>query len=69
MAYQETGGVRSTGIPVDQTVLANEQVIEGLRLALRCAGGTQREISQWFLRITAYAQELLDDIDTAGRLA
>jgi len=48
--------------PVDQTVLANEQVIDGK--GWRSGVPVQkREIQQWFLRITDYAQELLDAID------
>jgi leucyl-tRNA synthetase len=49
--------------PVDQTVLANEQVIDGKGWR---SGATveKREIPQWFLKITAYAQELLDGLDT-----
>lgn len=48
--------------PVDQTVLANEQVIN-------CRGWRsgalveRREIPQWFIKITAYAEELLNDLD------
>ncbi|HYY16577.1 MAG TPA: leucine--tRNA ligase, partial [Gammaproteobacteria bacterium] len=43
----------------DQTVLANEQVEEGL--CWRCSTPvTQKELEQWFLRITAYADELLE---------
>jgi leucyl-tRNA synthetase len=43
----------------DQTVLANEQVVEGL--CWRCSTPvTQKELEQWFLRITAYADELLE---------
>ena len=49
--------------PVDQTVLANEQVIEG-RGWRSGALVEKREIPQWFLRITDYAQELLDGLDT-----
>ena len=48
--------------PKDQTVLANEQVIDGH--CERC--GTlveQRNLEQWFFRITEYAQQLLDDFD------
>ena len=48
--------------PVDQTVLANEQVIDGH--CERC--GTlveQRQLEQWFFRITDYADRLLDDFD------
>jgi leucyl-tRNA synthetase len=48
--------------PVDQTVLANEQVIDG-RGWRSGALVEQKEIPQWFIRITAYAQELLDDLD------
>ncbi len=44
------------------TVLANEQVIDGK--CWRCDGQVERKyLSQWFLKITDYAQELLDDID------
>ncbi len=48
--------------PVDQTVLANEQVVDGRGWR---SGATveRREIPQWFLRITAYADELLADLD------
>ncbi|MEE4279442.1 MAG: leucine--tRNA ligase [Halieaceae bacterium] len=48
--------------PVDQTVLANEQVIEG-RGWRSGAVVERREIPQWFLRITAYADELLAALD------
>jgi leucyl-tRNA synthetase len=48
--------------PVDQTVLANEQVIDG-RGWRSGAIVEKREIPQWFLRITDYAQELLDGLD------
>ena len=47
--------------PVDQTVLANEQVIDG-RGWRSGALVEKREIPQWFLRITDYAQELLDEL-------
>jgi len=44
------------------TVLANEQVVDGR--CWRCDGTvTLRELDQWFLRITSYASELLDDLD------
>ncbi len=49
--------------PVDQTVLANEQVIDG-RGWRSGAIVEKREIEQWSVRITAYAQELLDAIDS-----
>jgi leucyl-tRNA synthetase len=48
--------------PVDQTVLANEQVIDG-RGWRSGAPVERREIPQWFLKITAYADELLNDLD------
>ncbi len=48
--------------PVDQTVLANEQVVDG-RGWRSGALVERRKIPQWFLKITAYAQELLDDLD------
>jgi len=48
--------------PVDQTVLANEQVIDG-RGWRSDAIVERREIPQWFMRITAYAEELLEGLD------
>ncbi|MFT4673007.1 MAG: leucyl-tRNA synthetase, partial [Pseudohongiellaceae bacterium] len=48
--------------PVDQTVLANEQVVNG-RGWRSGAIVERRSIPQWFVKITAYAQELLDDLD------
>ncbi len=48
--------------PVDQTVLANEQVIDG-RGWRSGALVEQKEIPQWFMKITDYAQELLDSLD------
>ena len=48
--------------PLDQTVLANEQVIDG-RGWRTGALVEKREIPQWFLKITDYAQELLDGLD------
>lgn len=48
--------------PVDQTVLANEQVIDG-RGWRSGAIVEQKEIPQWFVKITAYAEELLQDLD------
>ncbi len=51
--------------PVDQTVLANEQVVEGC--GWRSGAPVERkEIVQYFLRITAYAEELLTGLDTLG---
>jgi len=52
--------------PVEHTVLANEQVIDG-RGWRSGALVEQRELTQWFLKITAYAQELLDALDTLER--
>jgi len=49
--------------PVDQTVLANEQVIDG-RGWRTGALVEKREIPQWFLKITDYAQQLLEGLDT-----
>ncbi|MEK9533966.1 MAG: leucine--tRNA ligase [Halieaceae bacterium] len=47
----------------DQTVLANEQVVDGK--CWRCDNPVERKaINQWFIKITDYAQELLDDLDT-----
>ncbi|ADJ27416.1 leucine--tRNA ligase [Nitrosococcus watsonii] len=48
--------------PVDQTVLANEQVIDG-RGWRSGALVERREIPQWFLKITAYGEELLTSLD------
>jgi len=49
--------------PVDETVLANEQVIDGCGWRSG-APVERREIPQWFLRITDYAEELLAGLDT-----
>jgi leucyl-tRNA synthetase len=57
LAYKKTGVVNWD--PVDQTVLANEQVIDG-RGWRTGAPVEKREIPMYFLRITAYAEELLD---------
>ena len=60
MVYKKTSAVN--WCPHDQTVLANEQVIDGC--CWRCDTVVERkEIPQWFVRITKYAQELLDDLD------
>ncbi|MCQ8127217.1 leucine--tRNA ligase [Methylomonas rivi] len=59
LVYKKTAPVN--WCPHDQTVLANEQVIDGC--CWRCDTQVEKkEISQWFLKITAYAQELLDDL-------
>jgi len=51
--------------PVDQTVLANEQVEEG-RGWRSGALIEKKEISQWYMKITDYAEELLNDLDKLG---
>src|SRR5262245_21371688 len=52
--------------PVDQTVLANEQVIDG-RGWRSGAPVEQRELTQWFFKITAFSQDLLDALDRLDR--
>ena len=60
LAYKKTAGVN--WCPHDQTVLANEQVIDGK--CWRCDTEVERrEIAQWFMKITDYADQLLDDLD------
>lgn len=60
MAYKKVSAVN--WCPNDQTVLANEQVIDGC--CWRCDSPVvKKEIPQWFIRITAYAEELLNDLD------
>jgi leucyl-tRNA synthetase len=61
LAYRKRSTVN--WCPKDQTVLANEQVIDGA--CWRCGSPVvQRELEQWFFRITAYADELLKELDT-----
>ena len=60
VAYKKTGVVNWD--PVDQTVLANEQVIDG-RGWRTGALVEKREIPMYYLRITDYAQDLLDSLD------
>ena len=61
LAYRDTSPVN--WCPGCNTVLANEQVVDGR--CWRCGSiPEKRELSQWYLRITDYAQELLDDLDT-----
>jgi leucyl-tRNA synthetase len=52
--------------PVDQTVLANEQVIDG-RGWRSGAVVEQRELTQWFFKISAYSEDLLKALDTLER--
>ncbi len=60
LAYKKVSAVN--WCPNDQTVLANEQVIDGC--CWRCDAKVERkEIPQWFIKITAYAEELLKDLD------
>jgi leucyl-tRNA synthetase len=59
LAYRKAGWVN--WCPQDQTVLANEQVVAGL--CERCgAVVTKRQLTQWYFKITDYAQQLLDDM-------
>lgn len=60
LAYQKNAVVNWD--PVDHTVLANEQVVDG-RGWRSGALVERKEIKQWFLKITAYAEELLNDLD------
>ena len=60
LVYKKTAVVNWD--PVDQTVLANEQVIDGKGWRSG-ALVERREIPQWFLKITDYAQQLLDDTE------
>lgn len=60
LVYKKTSSVN--WCPNDQTVLANEQVQDGC--CWRCDTPVeQKEIPQWFVKITAYAEELLSDLD------
>jgi leucyl-tRNA synthetase len=61
LVYRKTAAVNWD--PIDQTVLANEQVIDG-RGWRSGALVERREIPQWFLKITDYAEELLSELDT-----
>jgi len=60
LAYRKSSPVN--WCPNDQTVLANEQVVGGK--CERCgAEVTKRELTQWYFKVTDYAQRLLDDMD------
>jgi len=60
LAYRKNSPVN--WCPQDQTVLANEQVVQGA--CERCgAEVTKKELTQWYFKITDYAQELLDGLD------
>src|SRR6059036_1011963 len=61
LAYRKEAAVK--WCPFDQTVLANEQVIDGR--CERCGHEVElRQLEQWFFRITDYADRLLEDLDT-----
>ena len=60
VAYRKTATVNWD--PVDQTVLANEQVVDGMGWRSG-APVERREMDQWFMRITDYAEELLTSLD------
>jgi len=64
LAYRKESSVNWD--PVDQTVLANEQVIDG-RGWRSGAPVEKRTLSQWFFRITAFSQELLDSLESLDR--
>jgi leucyl-tRNA synthetase len=60
LAYRKQAAVK--WCPTDQTVLANEQVVDGH--CERCGAEVElRQLEQWFLRITDYAERLLGDLD------
>lgn len=60
LVYKKTAGVN--WCPNDLTVLANEQVIDGK--CWRCDTDVEKkDIPQWFMKITDYADELLDELD------
>lgn len=62
LAYKAAGSV--WWCPNDQTVLANEQVIEG-NVCERCGADVyKRDLEQWYFRITDYTEELLSGLDT-----
>ncbi|MGB3307403.1 MAG: leucine--tRNA ligase [Thermomicrobiales bacterium] len=62
LAYKAKGSV--WWCPHDQTVLANEQVIDG-NICERCGSEVyKRDLEQWYFKITDYAEELLADLET-----
>jgi leucyl-tRNA synthetase len=64
LAYKQKAAVN--WCPKDNTVLANEQIVNGV--CWRCGTKpTKKELDQWFFRITAYAQRLLDDLQRLDR--
>ena len=64
LAYKHKAAVN--WCPKDNTVLANEQIVNGV--CWRCGTKpTKKELEQWFFKITAYAQRLLDDLSKLDR--
>jgi leucyl-tRNA synthetase len=64
LAYKQKAAVN--WCPKDNTVLANEQIVNGV--CWRCGTKpTKKELEQWFFKITAYAQRLLDDLQKLER--
>ena len=61
LAYRKAAPVNWD--PVDQTVLANEQVLPDGTAERSGAVVVKRDLEQWYFRITDYAQQLLDDLD------
>ena len=60
MVYRDTLAVNRC--PDCQTVLANDQVVDGK--CERCKSQTfQKKVPQWFIKITAYADRLIEDLD------
>src|SRR6184192_2319228 len=64
LAYRKTSKVN--WCPKCATVLANEQVVDGCCWRHEDTRVEQRELEQWFLKITKYAEELLRDLDKLG---
>src|ERR1700674_621589 len=64
LAYKQKAWVN--WCPKDNTVLANEQIVNGV--CWRCGTKpTKKQLEQWFFKITAYAQRLLDDLNKLDR--
>ncbi len=62
LAYRKAAPVNWD--PIDQTVLANEQVLPDGTAERSGAVVEKRDLEQWYFRITDYAQQLLDDLET-----
>jgi leucyl-tRNA synthetase len=64
LAYRRLASVN--WCPKDNTVLANEQIVNGV--CWRCGTQpTKKDLEQWFFKVTAYADRLLDDLDKLDR--